>query len=85
VQLAQHPVLGAEVVHDRALADAELTGEVTEIRAVVAPFGDRAGERVQDLRAATVATRKGAVGDDGAGHHALTVRTDGRVWPAPSR
>ena len=62
VQLAEQLLLGAEVVHDRALGQAELGRHVAEVGAVVAPLGDVPGEGHQDLRAPSAAGAAGRAG-----------------------
>ena len=57
LELPQHLRFGAEVVHDGALGHPKLAGDITDIRSVVATFGDVADERVENL--ATSAGRSG--------------------------
>ena len=57
--LGQHAVLGREVVDDRPFADLELAGDVSEVRSVVAVFGDVTHEALEDQVAATVEAATG--------------------------
>src|SRR6266566_2587777 len=49
MQGSEDPVLGSEVVHDRALGHAELLRDQPEVDAIVPDLGDVSREGVEDL------------------------------------